>query len=57
MAKQRAHDWTGIILMMPLSLLLVVLELVILSWLAGDNQSEGQESNRPILAMLPPERP
>ena len=56
-AKQRAHDWTGIILMMPLALLLVVLELVIFSWLAGDNQPEGQESNRPIWAMLPPERP
>ena len=56
-AKQRAHDWTGIILMMPLALLLVVLELVILSWLAGDNEPEDQESSRPILAMFPTERP
>jgi exosortase len=55
-AKQRAHDWTGIVLMMPLALLLVVTELVVLSWLAGDNQPEDRESSRPILAMLPPER-
>jgi exosortase len=55
-AKQRAHDWTGIILMMPLALLLVALELVVLSWLAGDSQPEGQESSRPILAAIPPER-
>jgi exosortase len=55
-AKQRAHDWTGIVLMMPLALLLVVLELVVLSWLAGDSQPDDQKSNRPILAMLPPQR-
>jgi exosortase len=51
-AKKLAHDWTGIILMMPLALILVGLELLILSWLVDDSQSTAEEVDRPILAVL-----
>ena len=40
-AKQRAHDWSGY-LMMPLALLLVGIELMILSWLAADSGEDDQ---------------
>ena len=37
-AKKLAHDWTGILLMMPLALILVGLELLVLSWLVDDSE-------------------
>jgi len=53
-AKKIAHDWTGILLMMPLALILVGLELLLLSWLADDRLSsdEAEDSDRPILPAL-----
>ena len=50
-AKKFAHDWSGL-LMMPLALVLVGLEVWILSWLADDG---GSASDRPVLAMFPPD--
>jgi exosortase len=52
-AKKLAHDWTGIVLMMPLALILVGLEVLILSWLADDSESRTEDIDRPILAVLP----
>src|SRR5208337_4776743 len=51
-AKKLAHDWTGILLMMPLALILVGLELLVLSWLADDGQSSAEDIHRPILPVL-----
>jgi exosortase len=53
-AKQRAHDWSGY-LMMPLALLLVGIELMILSWLAADSGEDDQDDAPrvdPVLARL-----
>jgi len=52
-AKKLAHDWTGILLMMPLALLLVGLVLLILSWLVDDSQYSAEGIDRPIFALLP----
>jgi exosortase len=51
-AKHLAHDWSGY-LMMPLALVLVGLEVVILSWLAAEDEPAVEESKRPILAIYP----
>ncbi len=51
-AKKLAHDWTGILLMMPLALILVGLELLVLSWLADDSQSSAEGIDRPVFAGL-----
>lgn len=54
-AKRIAHDWTGILLMMPLALVLVGLELLVLSWLVEDDgESSAKEVDRPILAVYGP---
>ncbi|MGA8350731.1 MAG: exosortase/archaeosortase family protein [Isosphaeraceae bacterium] len=52
-AKKLAHDWTGILLMMPLALILVGLELLVLSWLVDDSQYPAEGIDRPIFAVLP----
>ncbi|MFO0887975.1 MAG: exosortase/archaeosortase family protein [Isosphaeraceae bacterium] len=49
-AKQLAHDYSGY-LMMPLALVLVGLEVLILSWLAGPEKNP--ESDRIVLAVIP----
>jgi exosortase len=51
-AHKVAHDWTGIVLMMPLAIIMVFLELFVLSWLADDDgQLPADEIDRPILAV------
>jgi exosortase len=50
--KTIAHDWSGL-LMMPLAVLLVILELLLLSWLTGKTEFDNQEPDRPILAIIP----
>ncbi len=45
-AKEVAHEWSGL-LMMPLALILVGLEVLILSWLAGDGGSKIEDIKRP----------
>ena len=52
-AKKLAHDWTGILLMMPLALILVGLELLLLSWLVDDSQFSDEGIDRPILPGFP----
>ncbi len=47
-AKKLAHDWSGW-LMMPLALILVVLELLVLAWLADESQDSEQGIDRPVL--------
>ncbi len=55
-AKQIAHDWTGILLMMPLALILVGLELLLLSWLADDyGELPAPKDDRPKSRVLWPE--
>lgn len=50
--KQIAHDWSGILVMMPLGLALVFIELSILSWLVP-SKHDPDEDETPILpAML-----
>ncbi|WP_148599120.1 exosortase/archaeosortase family protein [Aquisphaera giovannonii] len=51
-AHKLAHDWAGY-LMMPTALILVGLELLVLSWLGGDEVPEEQQ--RPIFAIIPQE--
>lgn len=51
-AKEYAHNGSGW-LMMPLALILVGLELLVLSWLAGDGSSRDEDARRPVLAMIP----
>ncbi len=46
-AKKLAHDWSGW-LMMPLALILVVLELLLLSWLADDSEPPFEGVDRPV---------
>jgi len=53
-AKKIAHDWTGILLMMPLALILVGLELLLLSWLVEDDRSSDEDIDRSILPGFPP---
>jgi exosortase len=48
-AKKLAHDWTGLVLMMPLAMILVGLELLLLSWLADDRHPPPEAADRPIL--------
>src|SRR4051812_27582248 len=53
-AKQRAHDWSGL-LMMPLALILVGIEVLVLSWLAADSGKDDEAESRavdPVLARL-----
>ena len=52
-AKKLAHDWTGILLMMPLALILVSLELLVLSWLVDDSQYSAERIDRPIFPGFP----
>jgi exosortase len=52
-AKELAHKWTGILLMMPLALILVFLEVLLLSWLVDDGQSSAEDIDRPIYPVLP----
>ena len=47
-AKQWAHDWAGLLLMMPLALALVGLELGILSWLVPKES----EDDKPVIPLL-----
>jgi exosortase len=49
-AKELAHDYSGY-LMMPLALMLVGLEVLVLSWLAGSEK--GQDSDHLVLAVIP----
>jgi len=51
-AEKIAHDWTGILLMMPLALILVALELRLLSWLAEEDQARDEDIERPILPVF-----
>ena len=46
------HDWTGILIMMPLALILVGLELLLLSWLADDRHRSDEGIDRPVLPAL-----
>lgn len=46
------HDWTGILIMMPLALILVGLELKTLSWLSEESELPDLPSNKPILPGL-----
>jgi len=50
-ARHRAHDYSGY-LMMPLALILVGLEVLILSWLAGPPREE--DDDRMVFAVIPP---
>ena len=52
-AKELAHKWTGILLMMPLALILVFLEVLLLSWLADDRGFSDEVIDRPILPAFP----
>ncbi|MGA2703066.1 MAG: exosortase/archaeosortase family protein [Isosphaeraceae bacterium] len=52
-AKKIAHDWTGILLMMPLAVILVWLELLLLSWLVDDSPSSDEDIDRPIFPGFP----
>jgi exosortase len=49
-AKQMAHDYSGY-LMMPLALVLVGLEILVLSWLAGPQRES--DSGQIVLAVIP----
>jgi exosortase len=51
-AKEIAHDYSGY-LMMPLSLILVGLEILILSWLAGPGQQPGSNQDQMVFAVIP----
>lgn len=56
-AKKQAHDWSGY-LMMPLALLLVGLEILILTWLAGDSGADADaRAVDPVLARLGATKP
>ena len=50
--KQLAHDWAGILLMMPLAGVLVWLELRLLTWLFEAEQSLDENIDRPIIPAL-----
>jgi exosortase len=52
-AKKLAHDWSGLLLMMPLAIILVFLELLVLSWLADDSPSSDEDIDRPIFPGFP----
>jgi exosortase len=51
-AKHFAHDGSGY-MMMPLALILVLLELLLLSWLDPDDELVKKEPAKPVLAMIP----
>lgn len=52
-AKKLAHDWSGLLLMMPLALILVFAAVLVLSWLEASDGTTEDKTLRPVLAVIP----